>query len=222
MKYARKFGVLTLMLIFPICIIWFLRTFGENEFTIPVYHQNAADMSSDLCTFSEGQHYIPDFNLLNQKGRGINEGVLKGNISVVSFFFSSCQTVCPAMNNELLRVQGNFDTQPKVQLLSFSIDPTYDTPGVLKEYAERLGANEKQWSFLTGDKTAIHELVRCGFILPVQQYDTEDGTVDYSHSDKVILVDSKRRIRGYYSGTDREDVDRLITEMKILIEEEKF
>jgi protein SCO1/2 len=222
MKYARKFGVLTLMLIFPVCIIWFLRTFGENKFTIPVYHQNAADMSSDLCTFSEGQHYIPGFNLLNQKGRGVNEEVFKGNISVVSFFFSSCQTICPAMNNELLRVQGNFDTDPQVQLLSFSIDPTYDTPGVLQEYAERLGANDKQWSFLTGDKTAIHELVRCGFILPVQQYDTEDGTVDYSHSDKVILVDSQRRIRGYYSGTDREDVDRLITEMKILIEEEKF
>lgn len=222
MKYARKFGVLTLMLIFPVCIIWFLRTFGENKFTIPVYHQNAADMSSDLCTFSEGQHYIPGFSLLNQKGRRVNEGVFKGNVSVVSFFFSSCQTICPAMNNELLRVQGNFDTEPEVQLLSFSIDPAYDTPGVLREYAERLGANEKQWSFLTGDKTAIHELVRCGFILPVQQYDTEDGTVDYAHSDKVILVDSQRRIRGYYSGTDPEDVDRLITEMKILIEEEKF
>ncbi len=222
MKYARKFGVLTLMLIFPVCIIWFLRTFGENKFTIPVYHQNAAEMSSNLCTFPEGQHYVPGFSLQNQNGREVNEGVFNNHISVVSFFFSSCQTICPEMNNELLRVQGNFDSDAHVQLLSFSIDPTYDKPAVLKAYAELLGANEKQWTFITGDKNSIHELVRCGFILPVQQNDLPNGTVDYSHSDKVILVDSQRRIRGYYSGTDREEVDRLITEMKILIEEENF
>ena len=222
MRYAKKFGILTLMLIFPICIIWFLRTFGENKFTIPVFHQNAAEMSSDLCTFSEGQHYVPSFNLLNQNGSEINEAVFRGRISVVSFFFSSCQTICPAMNNELLRVQGNFDTDPNVQLLSFSIDPTFDKPAVLKQYAQGLGAEDEKWTFLTGEKTAIHELVRCGFILPVQQSLTEGGVVDYSHSDKVVLVDSQRRIRGYYSGTDREDVDRLITEMKILLEEENF
>lgn len=222
MKYAKKFGVLTLMLIFPICVIWFLRTFGENTFAIPVFHQNAAEMSSDLCTFSEGQHYVPSFNLLNQNGGVVNEAVFSGQVSVVSFFFSSCQTICPAMNNELLRVQGNFPADSHVQLLSFSIDPTFDSPAVLKEYGRALGAEEKKWSFLTGEKSAIHELVRCGFILPVQQYDTEGGVADYSHSDKVVLVDSQRRIRGYYSGTDREDVDRLITEIKILLEEEQF
>lgn len=222
MRYAKKFGVLTLMLIFPVCIIWFLRTFGENKFTIPVFHQNAAELSSDLCTFSEGQHYVPSFKLMNQNAQPVNEETFKGRISVVSFFFSSCQTICPAMNNELLRVQGNFDSDPHVQLLSFSIDPAYDKPGVLKEYASHLGAEEEKWSFLTGEKAAIHELVRCGFILPVQQNDDVAGVADYSHSDKVVLVDSQRRIRGYYSGTDREDVDRLITEMKILLEEEKF
>lgn len=220
MKYAKKFGLLTLLLILPICIIWFLRTFGENKFTIPVFHPNAAEMSSNLCTFPEGQHYIPSFNLVNQKGQPLSQEVFSDRISVVSFFFSSCQTICPAMNNELLRVQGNFDTNSNVQLLSFSIDPTYDKPEVLKEYAQVLGAEEEKWSFVTGDKSTIHELVRCGFILPVQQNNTEDGSIDYSHSDKVVLVDSQRRIRGYYSGTDREEVDRLITEMTILLKEE--
>lgn len=220
MKRAKQFGVLTLMLIFPICVIWFLRTFGENKFTIPVYHQNAAEMSSDLCVFPEGQHYIPSFNLLNQHSRPVSEKYFEDHVTVVNFFFTTCPTICPDMTSELLRVQGNFPDNAPVRILSISIDPAYDRPEVLASYANLHGARENQWNFVTGDKSAIYELVRCGFILPVQ--DRMDGAEDILHSDRFILVDSQRRIRGYYSGTDREDVDRLLTEMKILIQEEQL
>lgn len=220
MKRAKQFGVLTLMLIFPICVIWFLRAFGENKFTIPVYHQNAAEMSSDLCVFPEGQHYIPSFNLLNQQSNPVSENYFDDHITVVNFFFTTCPTICPDMTSELIRLQGNFSDNERVRILSISIDPDYDQPAVLASYAKLNGAREDQWNFVTGDKASVFELVRCGFILPVQ--DRMDGAEDILHSDRLILVDSQRRIRGYYSGTDREDVDRLVTEMKILIQEEQF
>lgn len=220
MKRAKQFGVLTLMLIFPIFVIWFLRSFGENKFTIPVYHQNAAEMSSDLCVFPEGQHYIPPFNLVNQLNKPVSEKYLDDNITVVNFFFTSCPTICPDMASELSRVQGTFTDNSRVKIMSVSIDPTYDQPEVLAGYASLHGAKENQWNFVTGQKESVFELVRCGFILPVQE--RLAGSDDIMHSDRFILVDSKRRIRGYYSGTDREDVDRLVTEMKILLQEEQF
>ena len=208
------------MLIFPICIIYFLRGFGENKFVIPVYHQNAAEMSSDICVFPEGQHYIPEFNLVNQKNKPLTTSYFDDHITVVNFFFTSCPTICPVMSNELIRVQGNFYDNPNVRVLSVTVDPEYDQPDVLARYAELAGAHEKKWNFATGDKQGIYELIRCGFILPAQEAVTVSA--DFVHSDRFVLVDSQRRIRGYYSGTDRSDVDRLIVEMKILLEEEKF
>lgn len=220
MKKVKQFGALTLLLIFPICVIWFLRSFGENKFTIPVYHQNAAEMSSDLCVFPEGQHHIPAFNLQNQQGKAVSEKQLNGHITVVNFFFTTCPSICPAMTEELTRVQDFYDDNAKVRLLSVSIDPEYDQPDQLAAYARLYGANGQQWDFVTGDKSAIFELVRCGFILPVQ--DRMEDEEDILHSDRLILVDSQRRIRGYYSASEQEEVDRLITEMTILLQEEQF
>lgn len=220
MKKVKQFGALTLLLIFPICVIWFLRSFGENKFTIPVYHQNAAEMSSDLCVFPEGQHHIPAFNLQNQQGKAVSEKQLNGHITVVNFFFTTCPSICPAMTEELTRVQDFYDDNAKVRLLSVSIDPEYDQPDQLAAYARLYGANDQQWDFVTGDKSAIFELVRCGFILPVQ--DRMEDADDILHSDRLILVDSQRRIRGYYSASEQEEVDRLITEMTILLQEEQF
>ena len=220
MKRAKQFGLLTLMLIFPVFVIWFLRTFGENKFTIPVYHQNAAELSSELCTFPEGQHYIPPFRLTNQRSNPVSEKYFDDHITVVNFFFTRCQANCPDLSIELARVQGNFENNPRVRLLSLSVDPENDQPEVLAQYAEQNGAQERQWNFATGEKDEILSLIRCGFILPGQVRGGTSG--DIYHSESFVLVDSQRRIRGYYSGNDREDVDRLITEMKILLQEEQF
>lgn len=220
MKRAKQFGLLTLMLIFPVFIIWFLRTFGENQFSIPVYHQNAAELSSEYCSFPEGQHHIPAFRLSNQRKKPITEQYFEDHITVVNFFYTTCQTICPEMNAEMARVQGNFDHHPRVRMLSVTVDPEFDEPEVLAKYAEESRARERQWNFATGVKEDIAKLIGCGFILPVQVKERSGKIIN--PSDRFILVDSQRRIRGYYSGTDREDVDRLITEMKILLQEEQF
>src|SRR5690606_5000748 len=105
------------------------------------------------------------------------------------------------------------------KILSFWVDPTYDSPEVLEHCAAACGANEEQWQFVTGDKKARYSLARCGIMLPVQGGDGGKG--DFIHSEKLVLVDQNKRIRGYYDGTDREDVDRLIIETGILLANRK-
>lgn len=215
----KKVVFLVVLTTIPAILILFLHAFGENKFTIPVYYEDAASMNSDLCTFDEGQHYIPAFELESTAGP-ISEGWLQEGITVVDFFFTSCPTICPEMSNQLSRVQNHFSDNPNVRLLSVTIDPEYDSLEVLQQYANRYNAVPEKWAFARTQKDITYDLIRCGFLLGVQ--DGNGIPADYSHSDRVVLVDSQGRIRGYYSGTDREEVDRLITEMRILLEEEEL
>lgn len=208
--------VLLCILLIPIVIIVFLKTFGNNKYDIPVLFENGVEDPFMECDMAEnGQHYIPDFVLTSQDKTEIGRNEMKGKITIVDFFFTSCPSICPIMSTEMERVDDAFRNQDKVQIFSISIDPEYDTPEVLKEYAERHRATPGKWFFLTGEKQLIYDLARCGFILP-----TLDGNGvpdDFVHSDKFVLVDELGRIRGYYSGTNREDVDKLILETKILL-----
>jgi protein SCO1/2 len=162
-----------------------------------------------------GQHYIPDFSLVSQNNITMGRQEMNGKITIVDFFFTSCPSICPVMSTEMERVDDAFRDENDVRIFSISIDPEYDTPEVLNEYAQRHNATPGKWFFLTGDKTEIYNLARCGFILP-----TLDGNGvpdDFVHSDKFVLIDDLGRIRGYYSGTSRDEVDRLILETKILL-----
>jgi protein SCO1 len=103
-----------------------------------------------------------------------------------------------------------------VKIASFTVNPEYDTPEVLKEYGERYGADATKWYFLTGDREEIYELAKKGFFLPVMQV---EGQQEFIHSEKFMLVDRDRYVRGIYDGTDAEDVDRLIIEIKVLLDE---
>lgn len=219
MKFNWKTGILLLILAIPVLIYLFLQGFGSNQFDIPVYYEEGVYSSNADCAFSEGQHYIPSFSLINQDHNTITDEALAGHITVVDFFFTSCPDICPIMTSELSRVASAFRKEDNFKILSFLVDPTYDSPEVLKHYAANYGANEEQWQFVTGDKKAIYSLARCGFILPVQ--DGDGGKGDFIHSEKLVLVDQNKRIRGYYDGTDREDVDRLIIETGILLANRK-
>ncbi|WP_017729941.1 SCO family protein [Nafulsella turpanensis] len=215
MKNAKKFAALTFLLIFPVFLIWFLRTFGENKFSIPVFHQDATAITSEFCSPQEGQHYIPAFNFVNKEGEFLSESHLSGKLTVVSFFNSHCQESCQRLNNELLRLQGNFETEPAVQLLSVSTDPERDTPAELKAYTEEKGLSKPKWEFVTGEKNAVEQLIRCGFVLPLI---SSSAAIATPANLQLVLVDGQRRIRGYYT-SERKEIDRLITEIKILLEE---
>lgn len=210
----RKLIVLLLLLLIPGLVIMFLHRFGDNKFEIPVYYSNAAEMSSDLCVFPEGQHRIPAFNFIDQQQNKVSEQWLDNKITVVDFIFTNCPTLCVDMSAQMQRVQQAFRGDRTLQLLSFTVDPERDSPEVLQAYARQLGAQTDNWRFVTGDKTSLYETARCGFLLPVQP--GHGGADDFIHSNKLVLVDGERRIRGYYEGDDQEDVDRLVQEIKLL------
>lgn len=208
--------VLVCVLMVPVLVIVFLKSFGTNHYDIPILYEDGVENPFQECDVVEdGQHYIPEFRFTTQNNQRIGRSEMEGKITIVDFFFTSCPSICPVMSTEMERVDDAFRDEDDVQIYSISIDPEYDTPEVLAEYAQRHNANPDKWHFLTGDKSNIYELARCGFILP-----TLDGYGDpeeFIHSDKFVLVDELGRIRGYYSGTNRDEVDRLILEAKILI-----
>jgi protein SCO1/2 len=208
--------VLVCILLIPILIFLFLKGFGKNEYDLPIFFQNGVDNPFQECPVKDTtQHYIPEFAFTSQEGKTIGRAEMNGKITIVDFFFTSCPSICPVMSKEMQRVNDMFRDEPQVQIMSISIDPEYDTPAVLKDYAEEHQAIPGKWHFLSGPKTETYQLARCGFVIP-----TIDGNGvpdDFVHTDKFILVDELGRIRGYYSGTNREEVDLLMLETKVLL-----
>src|SRR5690606_31570786 len=131
MKYNGKNGISILILSLPAIFYLFPPGFGSNLFDIPVYYEQAVYSSSADCAFSEVQHYILSCSLRNHDHNTITDEALAGHITVVDFFFPSCPDICPIMTSELSRVASAFRKEDNFKILSFSVDPTYDSPEVL-------------------------------------------------------------------------------------------
>ncbi|MDW7691274.1 SCO family protein [Flammeovirgaceae bacterium SG7u.111] len=187
---------------------------GDNKFELQVYNPQAVNCEPNLI---DSVHRIPSFSLLNQGGEKVTEKDLEGKVYVADFFFSRCPNICIEMTSQLLRVQEAFENEQDLMIVSHSVDPEHDQPAVLAEYAKEKGIDSNKWQLLTGDKPAIYELARCGYFITAKPSQTLEN--DFIHSDHLVLVDKEKRIRGYYSGTDREEVDRLITEIHVLLHE---
>jgi protein SCO1 len=162
-------------------------------------------------------HTIPDFKVVNQDSETITQDALKDKIYVADFFFTSCPTICPITEANLLKVQKKYNNLADFKMISFSIDPRHDSVHVLKDYATRMGADTKQWYFVRGDADQIYDLAQKGYLASAQKDTTEPG--GYMHSGAFILVDKEKRIRGIYNGTDSTEVNRLIHDIPVLFDE---
>ena len=162
-------------------------------------------------------HRIADFSLTNQNGKTVTQKDFKGKIYVADFFFTTCPNICIAMTDNLLKVQEKIKNNPNVMLLSHSVTPKIDSVSQLKKYAIEKGVIDKKWNLVTGDKKEIYELARKSY-LAVKE-DGDGGPFDMIHTENFILVDPDRRIRGFYDGTDLEEIQRLLEELEILIQE---
>jgi protein SCO1/2 len=215
MKFS-KIITLSLLMILPVGVIIFISNFGKNRFKLPVY------FAEDSVTTKGGQYKVtqaytvPDFNLIDNEGNSINQKQLRGYIYVADFFFTRCGSICPKMSTQLTRVQEEFYKDTTVKIISFTVDPKNDTVEVLNKYAEEYGAIKGKWRFVTGTKDSIYALAQKGYFITAME-DTAHP-VDFIHSDKLVLVDKNGWIRGYYNGTDLKEVDKLITEIKVLQE----
>lgn len=162
-------------------------------------------------------HRIADFSLTNQNGKTVTQKDFKGKIYVADFFFTTCPNICIAMTDNLLKVQEKTKNNPNVMLLSHSVTPKIDSVPQLKKYAIEKGVIDKKWNLVTGDKKEIYDLARKSY-LAVKE-DGDGGPFDMIHTENFILVDPDRRIRGFYDGTDLEEIQRLLEELEILIQE---
>ena len=170
---------------------------------------------------------VPAFKLTNQDNKTISNADYLGKVYVVEFFFSTCPTICPKMNESMLQLQNEFYGNPNFGIASITIDPAKDTPQILKEHANLLGVKHYNWHFLTGDKKYIYNLANKGFNLYAGENNKAAG--GFEHSGLFALVDKEGKIRCrkdaqgnpilYYDGLDTEGVDAIKEDIKKLLDE---
>ena len=156
---------------------------------------------------------LPEFSLTDQTGKAVTLHDLTGKVWVADFIFTNCGGTCPLMTDKMRKLQEALP--PDIHLVSFTVDPSRDTPKVLAAYAQEHSANRDRWLFLTGDKEALYDICVRGFRLPL---DAEGGTPaePIAHSTRFVLVDKQGEIRGYYSGTEGQELRRLAADAKKL------
>ena len=186
--------------------------------TLPIFQPN--DVNSELVDSSiqhvKRFHKIKSFEFLNQNGEKISEKDYDGFVYVADFFFTTCPSICPIMTDNMLKIQNYIKDKKKVKLLSFSVTPEIDSVQVLKEYSIEKGVDDKYWNLLTGDKSKIYSLARKSFL--VVKENAESNSHDMIHTENFVLIDREKRIRGFYNGTDDEDIEVLKEDIDILIE----
>lgn len=190
----------------------------KPEKTLPIF--NPADVNPELVDSTVQHigkyHTIADFSFTNQNGKTVTQKDYEGKIYVTDFFFTTCQTICPIMTNNMTDVQKAFSKNPKVMILSHTVTPEIDGVPVLKKYALEKGVDDSKWNMVTGDKKDIYYIARKSYLAiktgkPEEMY-------DMVHTENFVLVDAKRRVRGFYDGTKKEDVQRLIEDINWLLE----
>ncbi len=215
----NKSGILisAIIMLIAITIAYFML-----DKAVPLKIYSPKDLNPELVDKDQRDiyknHRIRNFKLVNQDGEEVDNSFLTDKIYVADFFFTTCPTICPVMSNELERVQNAFTNDLNVQIVSHSVQPEFDSPQVLKEYAKLHMANPNQWTFLTGDKAEIYSLARKSYFAVTTEGD--GGVNDFIHTENFILIDKLKRIRGFYDGTSEDDVNRLIKDIKILRNEE--
>lgn len=204
--------------IFFIPVLYFL---SKPKTVLPVY--NPADVNprlvDDQLKHITKNHKIADFVLLNQNGDTITQENFKDKIYVADFFFTRCQTICPVMAINMAELQNYFINDPEVKFLSHSVTPIMDSVPMLKDYANKKGAIDGKWDLTTGDKKHIYNLARKSYFAVLDEGD--GGDQDFIHTEQFILIDKKKQIRGFYDGTDKNEMQRIIKDIEILKKEEK-
>jgi protein SCO1/2 len=162
-------------------------------------------------------HRITEFRLQNQKRQTVSLKDWENNIVVANYFFTHCPVICPKMLYQLKRVQAYAGVE-NLSIASFTVDPERDSTARLQAYATKHGVLKK-WDLLTGDKKELYRLARNAFL--VSATDGDGGPDDFIHSEKLVLIDTQKRIRGFYSGTEETEVNQLIKDIKKLASEQR-
>lgn len=205
-------------IILPVLIFVVIASCNESAKTmLPIY--NPSDLDPLLVDRSlrdiNDNHKVSNFSLINQSGDTITQDEYKDKIYVVDFFFTRCQTICPIMTNNMVKIQKEFLNNSNIMLLSLSVTPDIDSVSVLQQYAKEKGVIESKWNITTGEKKHIYHLARKSFFAVAEQGDGD--LQDFIHTSNFILVDKEKQIRGIYEGTDEQELERIIKDINILM-----
>lgn len=211
--FAIVFGIISVIII---ALIY--NTLNVYQ-PLPIYQPTmvSTELVDSTLQYKKKYHKIADFSLINQNGETITQDDYKDKIYVADFFFTTCQTICPIMTNHMAKIQKEIMHDSEVMLLSHSVTPEIDTVAQLKRYAIEKGVNDEKWNLVTGDKKHIYELARKSYLAVKTAGD--GGPFDMVHTENFMLIDKKQQIRGFYDGTLKEEIERLLEDITILKEE---
>lgn len=170
-------------------------------------------------------HKIAPFVFTNQNGKKVTNKDYEGKIYVADFFFTTCQTICPKMTDNMVWLQDKIKDNPKVKLLSHSVFPDEDTVEVLKKYATEKGVIDSKWNLVTGNQNEIYKIARQSYL--VVKTGKPEEMYDMVHTENFVLVDQKGRIRGFYNGLnidkkvkDEKNLTQLVEDIEYLSEKD--
>jgi protein SCO1/2 len=219
-SFLKKSNTLIIFfIVFSIVSITLFYQLLKVEKTLKVY--NPSDVNPRLVDagvrFIKKDHKIADFSLINQNGKTITQRDYKNKIYIADFFFTRCQTICIAMAYHMNELQEFYKNDEEIMFLSHSVTPTMDSVSVLKKYAQKKGVVDGKWNVTTGDKKHIYNLARKSYFAVLE--DGNGGENDFIHTEQFVLVDKEKRVRGYYDGTNKEDMEKLKKDVGLLKEE---
>ncbi|SHI37160.1 SCO family protein [Flavobacterium terrae] len=219
--FLKRFKTLLVVLsILSVVIITLFYFVLKPAKSLPIYTPSMVNPELVDTTIQHiaNEHFISDFSFTNQNGKTITQKDYEGKIYVADFFFTTCPSICPIMADNMVWLQDQIKDNPEIMLLSHSVTPDIDSVPVLKAYAKRKGVIDAKWNLVTGDKKDIYYIARKSY-LAVKTGKPEE-MYDMVHTENFVLIDKKRRVRGFYDGTKREEVEKLLEDIKYLSEKE--
>ncbi len=217
-KEYKKFGIFFTVL--SLIILAIIYNVLNVQAPLPIYQPAmvSEELVDSTIQHQAKYHKIADFSLTNQNGETVTQENYKGKIYVADFFFTTCQTICPIMTDHMYQIQKEIISDDEVMLLSHSVTPKIDSVAQLKKYAKEKGVVDRKWNLVTGDKKQIYELARKSYL--AVKTDGNGDEYDMIHTENFMLIDKNRQIRGFYDGTNPEDIQKILEDIKILKQED--
>jgi protein SCO1 len=214
-----KFFLIVLFVLSAL-IITIIYSILKPKEILPVFQpaEVNAELVDSTLHYKKKYHTIGNFSLKNQNGETITEANYENKIYVADFFFTTCQTICPIMTDHMVQIQQELRDEADVLLLSHTVQPEVDTIAQLKKYALDKGVDSNKWNLVTGEKEQIYNLARKSYLAAK---DAPYSPYELIHTENFVLIDKKKRIRGFYDGTKQEAVKQLIEDIKILKAEDE-
>jgi len=211
-RYSHLIIIMTSLSIIVLTSFYYIL---KPKVTLPIFSPNM--VSSELVEESihhvKKYHKISNFSLTNQNGETVTEENYHNKIYVADFFFTTCPSICPIMTENMFYIQEK-TVNKDILLVSYSVTPEIDSVAQLKKYAIEKGVDDSRWNLLTGEKKDIYELARKSYL--VAKNNGDGGKYDMIHTENFVLIDKEKRIRGFYDGTNKEEMDKLLNDIQIL------